>query len=163
MPDLYIESIVRKKTIPGGNLLRNVCGIFALINLSLALFNGLIFLVPALPFGLVFLWAYKNVDVEFEYLHMGNSLEIDKITGNSRRKSCVNIDLNRVIILAPVGSDKLKAYSGIKVTDYSSKLSGDTQYEMVCSVNGVKKRFRLQFNEKMKESLSRQLRDRWVD
>lgn len=163
MADLYVESVVIRKPIPGGKILKKLFAALAIFFFLFGISWSFLLLIPAVLFGLGFLWAYSNVDLEFEYLHMGNSLDIDKIVANSRRKNVVSIDLSRVIVVAPQGSSTLAPYTHFKTVDYSSREPSVRPYVMVCSMNGVKKNIVLQLNEKMQTSLKRQLRGKFEE
>lgn len=163
MADLYVESIVRRKPVPGGKIFRTAFAVIGIVFVLLGLSWSLVFLIPAVIFGLGYLWAYMNLDVEFEYLYMEDSFDIDKVIANSTRKKAVSIDMNRVIVVAPKGSAVLDRYKQLKTVDYSARDAQDPPYVMVCSVNGTKKNYLLQLDAKMLAALKRRLRGKFEE
>ena len=155
MVDIFTESVVRRKPMPGGNALAGVCKWLALGNVGLTLGMSAVFLVPAAVLGIAWYFLHQNADVEFEYIHTNGDFDIDKVISNSSRKRVVSVDLGRVDIIAPVGSPELERFEGLKKADYSAKDSENPPYGMVCMVKGNRKLLLLQLDDKMLASLKK--------
>lgn len=155
MADIFTECIVRRKPLPGGNILETVCKVMTigLGFLGVAILYSL--LIPAAVFGIAWYFVHQNADVEFEYAHTNGDLDIDKVIANSSRKRVASVDLSRVEIVASVDSPELERYEGLRIADYSAKDPENPPYGMVCTVKGNRKLLLLQLDEKMLASLSK--------
>ncbi|MCL2071294.1 MAG: hypothetical protein FWH07_03560 [Oscillospiraceae bacterium] len=101
--DIFIEQIIVKKPDIPNILLKIalvavtavVCGIFLA---AAIMFAGISFItviaLAAIP-GVIWLGVhfFKSLIVEYEYILTNNELELDKITGKSRRKNMVTLNL----------------------------------------------------------------------
>lgn len=157
MVDIFTESVVRRRPMPGGNALASACKWLAIGNVGLALGMSVVFLVPAALLGIAWYFVRQNADVEFEYIHTNGDFDIDKVISNSSRKRVVSVDLGRVDIIAPVGGPELERYEGLKRADYSAKDPENLPYGMVCMLKGERKLLLLQLDEKMLASLKKWL------
>ena len=155
MADIFTESIVRRKPMPGGNILETACKVLTVVSAIMGLSASLIFLVPAAVFGIAWYFVHQNADIEFEYAHTNGDFDIDKVIANSSRKKVVSVDLSRVDIIAPVDSPELERFHGLKRADYSAKDPENPPYGMVCVVKGERKLLLLQLDEKMLAGLKK--------
>ena len=153
MVDIFTESVVKRKPMPGGSTLESVCKWLCLGSVGLFLGMSVIFAVPAVVFGVAWFFVRQNADVEFEYAHTNGEFDIDKGIANSSRKRAVSVDLSRVEIVAPADSPELERYESLKRADYSAKDPENPPYGMVCVVKGERKLLLLQLDEKMLASL----------
>lgn len=159
--DLYTESVIYKKPIPGGTALLTVLAVLAGFSLLLGQVH-ILFWIPALIFGAAAFLLWRNTDVEYEYIHTGNILDVDKVMRGSSRKSLVSIDLNHVIVIAPLGSPVLNSHSRLGVLNYTGGVSQEDIYVMVCVAKSEKKRVLLQLEPKMLDSLKKQIPGKFV-
>lgn len=157
MVDIFTESVVSRKPMPGGSALAGVCKWLALCSVGLTLAMSVIFLVPAAVLGIAWYFIHQNADVEFEYIHTNGDFDIDKVISNASRKRVASVDLGRMDIVAPVGSPELARFEGLKRVDYSAKDPENPPYGMVCLVKGERKLLLLQLDEKMLASLKKWL------
>lgn len=155
MVDIFTESVVRRKPLPGGSALAGACKWLAIGNVGLALGMSVVCLVPAALLGIAWYFVRQNADVEFEYIHTNGDFDIDKVIANSSRKRVASVDLGRVDIIAPMGSPELERFEGLKRADYSAKDSENPPYGMVCMLKGERKLLLLQLDEKMLASLKK--------
>ena len=93
------------------------------------------------------------MDVEYEYLFVNGSLDIDKIMAKSRRKNMFSMEMTDLEMMAPSGSPELRPYQGLKGTDYSSGMPGADTYEMIVVNNGEKKKIIFEPNKTVCEGL----------
>lgn len=153
MLDIFTESIVRRKPMPGGKILEGTCKWICLASIGLLLGLSIIFVIPAVVFGIVWFLVHQNADVEYEYAHTNGEFDIDKVIANASRKKVVSVDLSRVDIVAPLDSPELERFMGLKKANYSARDPENPPYGMVCVVKGERKLLLLQLDEKMLESL----------
>lgn len=159
--ELYTESTIRKKPLPGGTALAVFLGVLAGFSLLLGQMN-ILFWAPALIFGGAAFLAWRNTDVEYEYIHTGNILDIDKVMRGASRKSLASIDLDHTVLAAPLGDPALEPYSRLGVLNYTDRVSREDVYVMVCVVKNSKKRIMLQLEPKMRDSLRKQIPDKFI-
>ncbi len=127
MSDVYVECLVKAKDSMLLKLLK-----FALIGLVVVCVC-LMFMLPPLFFGALIFGALAYFvgmfcDSEYEYLYLDRELTVDKVLAKSKRKKAATFNVDRIEILAPVGSYHLDEFKNrqVKVVDYSA---GETQPE----------------------------------
>lgn len=123
--DTYVELLVARKKSPLMQMLRFVTAGAAVVLVLIGLFN-LLFLIAAAACAVIAYFVYLNADLEYEYLYVDRQLSVDKVMAKSRRKKAAEYDLNRMEILAPVGSAHLADYQNrsYQTVDFSSGVAG---------------------------------------
>ncbi len=157
MADIFTESIVARRPLPGGSALQTVSAVTAVVFLLAGLSLHPLLLVLAAAAGIGWYWLRQNTDVELEYTHTNGELDIDKVMNNSRRKHLLTVELGRVDIIAPVDSPSLTRFRDIKILDYSARDPDRPPYAMVCQGRDGKQLLLLQLDEKMLAGLKRWL------
>ena len=160
MKDIFTESVVKRKPMPGGRTLETACKVLAIGSAFLGLAVHTVMFVPAVLFAVAWYFVRQNADIDFEYAHTNGDLDIDKVIANSSRKRVASVDLGRAEIVAPVDSPELERYVGLKIADYSAKDPENPPYGMVCVVKGSRKLLLLQLDEKMLTSLKMWMPDK---
>lgn len=127
LDDSYAEFLVKRKTTTGKLVLKFLL-IFAatfcaILGLLLSAFTyGVTMLVGiGVCAGVYFL--IKSFNVEYEYVYAGGELTIDKITDQSKRKKIIDLDMQKVELVAEYKSHHMDNYRNnpaLKVFDYSS-------------------------------------------
>lgn len=122
MNETYYEIMVAKKTSPVMKFAQILTAVLAVI-FALSMFLGAIWgIVLAAVFGVAshFLSLYSSV--EYEYLYIDKELQIDRILAKSKRKRMETLDLNELVVLAPLHSHEVDYYrkQDVKRGDYSS-------------------------------------------
>ena len=137
MNEAYYEIMVAKKTSPMVKVAQIItalmCGLFAL-----TMFMGLIWgIILAAAFGVACYFISLYSSVEYEYLYVDKELQIDCILAKSKRKKRETLDLNELVILAPVRSHELDRYrnGNYKKADYSSGEEANEQKKYMLIVN----------------------------
>ena len=117
----------------------------------------LIFMIPFGIIGPVIMIAldvflFRSMDVEYEYLFVNGSLDIDKIMAKSRRKICFpwRWRILRWCTFRFAGTQTLSRVKGI---DYSSGMPGADTYELIVVNNGEKKKIIFEPNKTVCEGL----------
>lgn len=137
MNETYYEIMVAKKKSPllkmaqiGSALMCGICVLF--------MFMGLIWaIILAAVFGVLCYFLTLFNTVEYEYLYVDKELQIDRILARSNRKKMLTLDLNELVILAPLRSHELDSYrnGNYKKVDYSSGDEANAQLKYMLIVN----------------------------
>ena len=139
MSDLYKEHLVKKKQTASDKMMRVLLiGGTVLLGLAGILLYP-IFLVGALAMGICAYIFLPGTDLEYEYLLVNRSLDIDKVMAKTKRKRVRSFDLSGVDIIAPLNSHRLDYYnqnSNIKVLDYSSGEADHKRFAFIISEEG---------------------------
>ena len=151
--NIYSEVVVHRKFARDPEKtkksIKGACWIMTIIGL---LFNFYL-LIPAAILWIVYFFAKRIIEVDYEYVQTNNVLDIDMVIGNSRRANVMTFSLNQVVVVAPWDSDVLLEYDHIKPTDYSARDLRDRPYVMICVVKDQKRKLYLQLNDKMLHTL----------
>lgn len=133
MSENYKELLIRNKVRASGIAVR-VLFVFLIVLLVLAGLFYPIFWLLAMGVGVGAYFAFMYTAVEYEYLILNKEISIDKIFGQSKRKTAEVLEMGRIEILAPSVSHELDSYrhNKVKTTDYSAGADlGDLKlYEM---------------------------------
>jgi len=148
MGDFYTEQLVKRQKASSTTLIKAILIILTVLSVVL------IFMIPFGIIGPVIMIAldvflFRSMDVEYEYLFVNGSLDIDKIMAKSRRK----MEMTDLEMMAPSGSPELRPYQGLKGTDYSSGMPGADTYELIVVNNGEKKKIIFEPNKTVCEGL----------
>ena len=122
MNEAYYEILVARKKSPVLKIAQLVAAFLAVF-FVLAMFTGLIWgIVLGAVLGVVSYFLGVHNAVEYEYLYIDKELQIDRILAKSKRKRMETLDLNELVILAPVHSHEVDRYrnGNYKKVDYSS-------------------------------------------
>ncbi|MBQ7330820.1 MAG: hypothetical protein IJW94_03395 [Oscillospiraceae bacterium] len=155
MADIYTETIVKRKPMPGGAALQGVLAVAAILAAMIGLYINVGLLVVAAAAGVGWYLVRQNAYVEFEYIHTNGDLDIDKVISNASRKRVMTVNLDHVEVVAPLESQELRRYNGSKARDFSAKNPQEPPYVMVYNQGGVKALLLLQLDDKMVKSLKK--------
>lgn len=157
MSDLYSELLVQRKQDSKDMLIRY--GLIALIAIAVAggiVIHPILFIV-AIVLGVAAYFVLPRLDVEFEYLHVNDELDVDKIFSKSKRKKAQSIDLNKTEVLAPLGSHHLDPYKNLKTVDYSANDSEKKPYVLVITSEKEQQKIMLQLDKSMLDNIRRRM------
>lgn len=110
MNDSYMEYMVSKKFTMKDRLCRILMTVLTVFLFLLSL------MIPAFLIGAVILAAityffvFPNTDLEYEYLYCDKQITVDKIMAKKNRKQIAVYETDKIEILAPANSYRLKAY-----------------------------------------------------
>ena len=152
MSDFYTEQLIKKQTTGKDRMIKILLILLTVVSVLI------IFIFPfgiILPVALIALdvFMFQRMDVEYEYLFVNGSLDIDKIMAKSRRKNMFSMEMTDLEMMAPSGSPELRPYQGLKGTDYSSGMPGADTYELIVVNNGEKKKIIFEPNKTVCEGL----------
>ena len=150
MGDFYTEQLVKRQKASSTTLIKAILIILTVLSVVL------IFMIPFGIIGPVItldVFLFRSMDVEYEYLFVNGSLDIDKIMAKSRRKNMFSMEMTDLEMMAPSGSPELRPYQGLKGTDYSSGMPGADTYELIVVNNGEKKKIIFEPNKTVCEGM----------
>jgi len=110
-------------------------------------------LIPAAILWIIYFFAKRILEVDYEYIQTNDILDIDMVMGSSRRANVLTFPLSQVLIVAPWDSEELEEFDYIKPSDYSARDLRDRPYVMICVVKEQKRKLYLQLDEKMLHTL----------
>jgi len=130
MAESYVECLVGTKP---NVLYRTLSYLFyglAVVAMISTPYTSIIGFLAAVVLGFIGYLISFLVNVEYEYLYLDKELTIDKVMAKSKRKRVNVFALDKMEIIAPVGSHELDAYKNrqVKVLDYSSGADAGNQY-----------------------------------
>ena len=125
MEDLYAECLVAKSPRPYETLLKGLAWGFTALFLIAGLFN-IVFLIGFVVMLLVVLLGLPRLSVEYEYLYVSKTIEIDSIYSKQNRKKTAEYDLDKMEIFAEEGAWQLDEYKNLKTVD-RDYTSGETE------------------------------------
>lgn len=116
MEDLYAECLVARRPRPYETLLKGLAWGFTVLFLIAGLINY-VFLIGFVIMLPVDLLGLPRLSVEYEYLYVSKSIEIDSIFSKQKRKKTAEYDLERMEIFAEEGALKLDEYKNMQTVD----------------------------------------------
>ena len=152
MNETYTEQLIKRKTPMKEKLLLGVLIFITFLLLIYGVMNP-VFMIAAIILIVIDVIWFRSMNVEYEYLFINGSLDIDKIMSKSRRKHIFEMDMSELEIMAPEGNPELRQYQGLKKNDYSSGMLGSKAYEMIIIKNGAKKKIVFEPKENIVEGM----------
>lgn len=134
MSESYLEVMVKKEqTIPGKLLHWGTTFLFIFCGVMFFMSLNLIMLIGFVLFGVAAYFVRMNTNLEYEYLYVDKELSIDKIMAKTKRKKVTKVSMERMEVLAPLGSYHLDDYKNRlgKTVDYSSGRADAKRYMLV--------------------------------
>lgn len=146
MGDFYTEQLVKRRASKGAVLVKAGLSLLTVLAfLSFFLFTpGILFLAVMIA---VDIFAFRQLDLEFEYLYVNGDLDIDKIMAKQRRKKVFETNISELEILAPTGSAELNAFQKVKTHNFSTLEPDHKTYTMVIVRNGEKEKIIFEPNQ----------------
>ena len=132
MNDTYVEVLVPRKKNPLVGVGRILMYVLAVVCFLLTFAKG-VFFVGVIAFACLAYFVFPRLDIEYEYLYLDKELSIDKIMSKEKRAKVMNIDLEKMEIMARSNSHELDSYRarGLKEHDFTSGEDGATVYTIV--------------------------------
>lgn len=121
MAESYVECLVSTKP---NVLYRTISYLFYGLAVAAAVSivqTSIIGFLAAVVLGFIGYLVSFRVNVEYEYLYLDKELTVDKVLAKSKRKRVDVFALDKMEIIAPVGSSALDAFKNreVKVHDFS--------------------------------------------
>lgn len=122
-----------------------------------AVLTGLVMmLVPSLIFLLILVWGLvvfiiKMQKIEYEYIFTSGDLDIDKISGDYKRKRKMTFSMDAIEIVAPEDSHELDGYrhGNYKIFNFSANDPSRKNYVLVGSCQNDQVKVIITPNEKL--------------
>lgn len=133
MNETYVECMVPHKKSPIAGVFKYIAwGLAAVFFVGGFLINSLLYLL-AIVCALLAYFVSPMLDIEYEYLYVDRSIQIDKVMSMEKRKKVLEIDLNKMEIMAPLKSAELHSYKAqnLPYKEYSSGEAEDRVYVIV--------------------------------
>ncbi len=135
MGDIFNEYLVRRKNGPKQLLYKALLGLAAIAIMAVAIFFlGMFAIIVIFGVAVGIYFAYKEFEVEYEYVLTNDELDIDKITSRERRKNVLNLNVKTVEILAPANGEhaaKMKQKTIRRTFDYTSGINDDRRWFLI--------------------------------
>lgn len=137
MSDLYTELLVKKRKTAKDSLIK-----YGLIVLTVLLFlAGLLttplILILAVAAGIAAYFIIPKTDLEYEYLFVNGTMDIDMIMSKAKRKRVLSFNLSEADIAAPVKSHRMDYYNNnqrMKTLDYSSGIPENNRMAVITKI-----------------------------
>lgn len=152
MNQLYAEAGCKRKETMSTMGLRSLLILGIVVGVMFMLFGGggiLGIVGVVLVIGLVYM--FPKLNVEYEYVFVDGQLDFDRITGKSKRKTVLRIDMEQIEIIAPKNSHSLDGFTHIKceLKDFSSGNKDSKPYIIIASADNKKLQISFEPSEKM--------------
>lgn len=147
--------IPRRKTT-GKKVLNVVCFALTAVMLVLSMYLPVIFMIPAVIFGVLWYFTGFRGDVEWEYTYYDGELRFAKIKAKSKRKNIARIQMENVQAFAPKGDRSLYKYETDKNLSCKKLTSGNPDakiYELVCKEEKGLCRYEFEPDEEMLDEI----------
>ena len=151
--NIYSEVIVHRKLTRDPDKTKRTLKIMCWIMTIVGLMFNFYLLIPAAIMWIVYFFAKRILEVDYEYIQTNDILDIDMVMGSSTRANVLTFPLSQVLIVAPWDSEELEEFDYIKASDYSARDLRDRPYVMICVVKEQKRKLYLQLDEKMLHTL----------
>ena len=150
MNQLYAEAGVKKKDTILSRALRALMIVAVVIGVMFMLLGGLFSFVGVVIIVLM-VFLFPRLNIEYEYVFVDGQIDFDRITGKSKRKTMLRVDLEQVEVVAPEGSHSLDGYTYVQC-EKKDFTSGDrTVKPFVVIAHVEEKKYKIYFepSEKM--------------
>ena len=150
MEDLYVECLVAKKPRSVETVIKGVAYGLTALFLILGLLN-VFFLIGFVIMFIVDFLAVPRLSVEYEYLYVSKSLQIDSIYSKERRKKNVEYDLEQMEIFAEEGAWQLDEYKNMQTVsrDFTSGEEGVRPWILIVHNGQAIDRVKLEPNDEL--------------
>lgn len=147
MSESYTELLIRRKPAFGMIVIKSLLIGLTGASFVLTLLGNPVTLLGVVIFGAIFYVVRGKTDLEYEYLYLSGELSVDKIINKQKRKPLINMQMEKVELVAPTNSEKLNEYKNksLKKLDFSSHTGKpsytviyhgkETQYQVVVELN----------------------------
>lgn len=168
MENIYFDEI-HKKIITPKTVLCNIGLVFAAFILSFIFIlfsNFLMSFTLLLIFGAFFgaFYLIKTSSKEFEYIYTDGEIDVDMISGRTRRKRIVTIKAEQLVAMEKYTNDSKKRLStpDVKKTLDLSDGNPHNSYILIANINSTKTMLILSPSERLMEAWQPYLRKRRI-
>jgi hypothetical protein len=150
MNQLYAEAGVKRKETALSLVLRGLMVLGIVVGV-ICMFFGSLFSIIGVAIVALMIFMFPRLNIEYEYIFVDGQIDFDRITGKSKRKTMLRIDMEQVEIVAPEGSHELDGYTYVQAEkrDYASGDKEIKPYIIIVNVKQKKLRIAFEPSEKM--------------
>ncbi len=137
--DVYIEQAVSQKKRRINDGLSVLCVVFILWTLFLEVATlNLAFTILIVIFIALIVYLQHNKQTDFDYIYTNGVLEIDRISGGSKRKNLFTIDIEHLVVIAPSKTEPVMPYVGKRMKTLDCTSHEDVPYYTMILHNPAK-------------------------
>ncbi len=150
MNQTYAEAGAKRKNTGMTLLLRALMVFGIAVGVILTLTRGYLAIV-GIVIVVVLIFLYPKLNVEYEYVYVDGQIDFDRISGKSKRKTLLRIDMEQAEIVAMEGSHALDSYTYVQLEKKDFSSGDKSQKPCIIIANVEQKKYRILFNpsEKM--------------
>ncbi|HWT76543.1 MAG TPA: DUF6106 family protein [Mobilitalea sp.] len=150
MNQLYAEAGVKRKETVTSIALRTLLVLGIIVGAMLMFLGGLYGILGIIVI-VIMIFLLPRLNVEYEYVFVDGQIDFDRITGKSKRKTILRIDMDQIEIIAPEGSHALDSYSYAQSEkrDFSSGDKNTKPYIIIANKEEKKYKIAFEPSEKM--------------
>lgn len=154
MSEAYTELMIKRKPSFGMILTKSLLIGLTGACLVLTLMGNPFTLFGMVVFGAVFYLVRGKTDLEYEYLYVGGELSVDKIIGKQKRKTMMNMTMEKVDLVAPTDSEHLNEYKNksLKKLDFTSN-TGRPSYTIIYHGKEIQYKVLMELNPEIVEAM----------
>lgn len=151
MNEIYVECMVPHKKSPIAGAFKYIMWVLAVIMFIGGLAVNSLLYVLAILFAVLAYFVSPNLDIEYEYLYVDKSIRVDKVMSKEKRKKVVEIDLNKMEIMAFAKSHDLDSYrtQNLEYKEYASGEENARVFVIVYSDKQSRKMVGIEPNEEL--------------
>ena len=138
MNDSYMEYMVRKRFTAKDYLSRISIIVLTVFFFLLSPVIPVSLFIAAILAAIAYFIVFPSTDLEYEYLYCDKQITVDKIMAKKKRKQVAIYDTDKIELLAPVNSYRLKAFEHRtfkEVPLWSMKEDDNVPYVMIYEGN----------------------------
>ncbi|MDE6531040.1 MAG: hypothetical protein K2K96_09745 [Lachnospiraceae bacterium] len=110
MNESYMEYMVHKRFTAKDRLSRILIIVLTVFFFSLSPMIPLSLIIAAILAAIAYFVVFPCTDLEYEYLYCDKQITVDKIMAKKKRKQVAIYDTDKIELLAPANSYRLKAF-----------------------------------------------------
>lgn len=138
MADTFVECLVQRKTPSYAMLVKAVMTALIVVTFFLAMSGVFVLFVATILLVVGAIFLFPTFSVEYEYVFLGDELDVDVIMSKSKRKNKGKYLMSRVEIVAMKNSSEIRPImenpkSQYRVADYTTNNGDAGVYAMLYS------------------------------
>jgi len=150
MNQLYAEAGVKRRDDVQTLALKALMVVGIVIGALLLLLGSFFSMIGAVIITAL-IWFFPRLNVDYEYIFVDGQFDFDRISGKSKRKTMLRIDLDQAEIIAPEGSHALDSYTHAQLIkkDFTSNDKSVKPYIIIANQNNKRYWIAFEPSEKM--------------
>lgn len=110
MNESYMEYMVHKRFTAKDRLSRILIIVLTIFFFSLSPMIPVSLIIAAILAAIAYFVVFPGTDLEYEYLYCDKQITVDKIMAKKKRKQVAVYDTDKIELLAPANSYRLKSF-----------------------------------------------------